>query len=320
MNGKLFFVAPNYYGFNEVVFQGLKDHSGFNCFELIVNQPYIYKNFGEKIINFFSKNLLNRNLKNEWIKNQNMDIINQHSYFDVVIINRPDVLNTKELNLILKKSKKKILLLWDSLDKINLTSYLELFDEVFSFDSLDCEKFNLKKITNFYWIELSAKEENNYDVAYLGTYDARIETINEIFKYFRNNKIFAKGKIFKYKSQPISINLSQDIEIIEKIVPFKNSYKYYLNSKCILDIAHQNQVGLSFRPFEAMGLNKKIITTNKEIVNYDFYNQENIFIIENFEQFEIPNLFFKTPYRSLSQDIYKKYSIKSWVNKILNYE
>ena len=67
----------------------------------------------------------------------------------------------------------------------------------------------------------------------------------------------------------ISIN---NIEVIEKIVPFSKFYQFYLEGNIILDIAHPHQKGLSFRPYEAMGLRKKLITTNKDITNYDFYN------------------------------------------------
>jgi hypothetical protein len=320
MKKKILFVAPDYYGFNEVVFDGLKNHSDFECVELVINQPYIYKNFGEKIINAFSKIIFNKNLKKEWVKKQNIEIIDKHISFDVVIINRPDVLKNEELDLILKKSKRKILLLWDSLDKINLKDYVELFDDVFSFDSDDCKKYNLKKITNFYWVESENIKTLNYDIAYMGTNDKRMDLIVELYKFFSENSMKAKAKIFTYKSHPIQITLPKNIEIINKIIPFKDSYKYYLNSKCILDVAHENQIGLSFRPFEALGLNKKLITTNKEIIKYDFYNPKNIYVVDDLKNIKIPTDFFESNYQKIPQEIYEKYSLKNWVKTLLNNE
>ncbi|WP_228731997.1 MULTISPECIES: hypothetical protein [Pseudomonas] len=40
------------------------------------------------------------------------------------------------------------------------------------------------------------------------------------------------------------------------------------------------QAGLSFRFFEAMTSRKKVITTNKSVVDYDFYNPANILVID----------------------------------------
>ena len=51
-------------------------------------------------------------------------------------------------------------------------------------------------------------------------------------------------------------------------------------SNTILDIHHPKQTGLTMRTIEMIGMNKKIITTNKDIINYDFYNPNNILVID----------------------------------------
>ncbi len=61
----------------------------------------------------------------------------------------------------------------------------------------------------------------------------------------------------------------------------------------------------------------KLITTNTEVKKYDFYNSNNIWVI-NRENPEIPKSFLETPYESLPNEIYSKYSIGEWVKKILN--
>ena len=68
------------------------------------------------------------------------------------------------------------------------------------------------------------------------------------------------------------------------------------------------------RTFEALSLGIKIVTTNKDIVNYDFYNPQNIFIVED-ENTLIPEDFFDTPFdNSFSM---KGYSINQFVIKLL---
>ena len=51
----------------------------------------------------------------------------------------------------------------------------------------------------------------------------------------------------------------------------------FLNSRCILDSPQAGQLGLTIRVLEALGAKKKLITTNKDIKNYDFYKEENIY-------------------------------------------
>ena len=211
-----------------------------------------------------------------------------------------------------------ICVFWDIIDKIPMQKdYLNKIDVIYSFEPEDCKKYNLKEITNFFF----AKDENkaiHYDVAYLATYDDRMHIATMIFKYFQQHNILAKGKIFMYKPHIEIEELPPNIEIINEIVPFSESYKYYLDSKIILDIAHSNQEGLSFRPYEAMGLRKKLITTNKSIVNYDFYNPNNIFLIEDVNNIVIPEEFFKSDYEDIDPSVRDKYYIKNWINKIIN--
>lgn len=88
-------------------------------------------------------------------------------------------------------------------------------------------------------------------------------------------------------------------------------------SKSVLDIQHPNQTGLTMRTIEMIGMNKKLITTNASIVNYDFYNKKNILIIDR-DNPQIDVSFFSTPYEKLNPEIYQKYSLSSWILDVLS--
>ncbi|QYS88749.1 hypothetical protein [Flavobacterium davisii] len=110
----------------------------------------------------------------------------------------------------------------------------------------------------------------------------------------------------------------EGIEFTDTIIPFINSSKFYKNCHAILDLAHKNQKGLSFRPYEALGLKIKLITNNSDIVNYDFYHPNNIFIFEEINTDKLIE-FLKSPYHELPKEIYFKYSQKNWIDNIINY-
>lgn len=317
MKKRLLFIAPDYYGFSQVVFDGLKKYSGYEVIYLDSSpKKYLYKNFRERIYNFFLKTFCGKNLKIIKRGKHIKRTILQENY-DILLIIGAYELSKENLDLALGKAPYSVTIFWDSIEKIPMQKdQIGQFDTCYSFDKEDCQKYGLKEITNFYFIE--QKNNNTFDVAYLATYDQRINETITIFNYFKNNKINAKAKYFSYPSHPIKEKLPENIEIIRKIIPFKESYQYYLDSKVILDIAHPHQRGLSFRPFEAMGMHKKLITTNKNIVNYDFYNPNNIFVIENTENFSIPKSFFETDYQEVPSEIKEKYHIKSWVKKVFS--
>ena len=75
-------------------------------------------------------------------------------------------------------------------------------------------------------------------------------------------------------------------------------------------------MGLTMRTIELLGLQKKIITTNIDIVNYDFYNPVNILIIDR-DSPKINKEFFTTPFTPIPQEIVSKYIISNWLKRML---
>jgi hypothetical protein len=84
----------------------------------------------------------------------------------------------------------------------------------------------------------------------------------------------------------------------------------------LLDIHRDNQSGLSFRVFECMGLHKKLITTNFNVKEYDFYNENNILVIDANNPV-IDADFFEKPYEEIPTEILEKYKLSGWVNEFI---
>lgn len=314
---KILFIAPNYYGFCDIILKGLQEYS--DCRVEYINPLYKfqYKNLGEKIHNFFLKNFFGKNLK-IIRKNQRLkESIAQKEYDILVVIGAYDI-NEDILDFAISKAKHSISILWDSIAKIpSQEQSISKFDVCYSFDREDCTKYNLLFNPNFYFVEKKTLN-HNFEISYLATYDNRISETFQIINYFNKKDIKSKTKILVPKNIKPNFDLPKNVEIIHDIIPFSESHRYYLDSKIILDISHSNQLGLSFRPFEAIGLEKKLITTNKDIINYDFYNPNNIFVIEDIHHFDIPASFLESDYQDLPTEIKEKYHIKNWIKRILS--
>lgn len=66
------------------------------------------------------------------------------------------------------------------------------------------------------------------------------------------------------------------------------------------------------------GCKRKLVTTNSDIKNYDFYNENNILIYS--EPIDLDSPFFKNEYEELSDALYEKYSLKNWLITMIGKE
>lgn len=87
------------------------------------------------------------------------------------------------------------------------------------------------------------------------------------------------------------------------------------NSRCILDAPQAGQSGLTIRTIECLGAKRKLITTNKDIKKYDFYNENNIFVFT--DTIDVNSKFFNSPFVDIDESIYMKYSLREWLRTIL---
>uniref|UniRef100_A0AAU6WPN0 Uncharacterized protein n=2 Tax=Chryseobacterium TaxID=59732 RepID=A0AAU6WPN0_9FLAO len=107
------------------------------------------------------------------------------------------------------------------------------------------------------------------------------------------------------------------VNLTNRPVSFKENIINSSKSRIILDFVNDVHHGISMRTFESIGFRKKLITNNLLVKDYDFYNPSNIFVIEN-DNFEGIEDFINTSYENLPEDIYDKYSFKSWIKYVLN--
>ena len=72
----------------------------------------------------------------------------------------------------------------------------------------------------------------------------------------------------------------------------------------MLDIEHPRQQGTTTRPVEMLPMQKKIITTNVYVKNFDFYNENNFCLIDR-ENPVVDEKFFETDYLPASEEVIK---------------
>ena len=86
-------------------------------------------------------------------------------------------------------------------------------------------------------------------------------------------------------------------------------------TRIIIDMELSNQSGLTMRTIETHGMRKKLITTNPNIKEYDFYNENNILVVDRNNPV-VNSDFVSNEYEILPDELYNKYSLSNWIKVI----
>ncbi|MDR2408296.1 MAG: hypothetical protein LBE13_09340 [Bacteroidales bacterium] len=315
---RILIISSKFFGYQERIAERLKYHGAF--VSLLDGRPdnsFLTKTI-MRYFPFVYRNKINNHYRN-LIKNE----------FDQILIINPEYLSR---NIILSLKEKTmaswlILYMWDSfLNKKKIASAIKYFDKVLTFDSDDAERLNVFFRPLFFSSRCQGKKEyhDEIDISFIGTgHSDRVRIIEMIKKqcmdlqlhyyfylFLPSRFIFYFHKITnKYFKKIKKTYFHYDHIDYEEYIRISES------SKMIVDIEHPKQKGLTMRTFEVLGKRRKLITTNGNIKNYDFYNSSNILIIDRLNP--IINIdFINTDYQPLPKKIYYKYSIDGWLEDI----
>jgi hypothetical protein len=315
---KICLISFDFFSFDQNIALELKRQNIETHHIDISKYKYEYPNIFSKITNFLNKILFKKNIKKIELEKDILNRLEKLGRQDIILIIRPDRL-TKQTHLKIKNyTDKYITYIYDSCTRFPIDDLLKdkIFDTIYSFDLQDCNKFGFNFITNYIYLkkkEIQPLSKINNRVFIILSIDERLHLLNKIANYLSDNAIAFKF-IITGKKKPKNIN---DNIIYTKKPIFIDALMEELESANVyLDLIRHGHNGLSFRIFEALSMQKKIITTNKSISEYDFYNPNNILILDENSEIDINLDFFKTPYQALSDAIYYKYTIENWVKTV----
>lgn len=310
-------ISLDNWGFNNHIVTSLEKkghlvhHIDFNTF------IYKYPNFFYNIYNFILKKIFKKNLKNLYYGKEIIKRLNEIGEIqDIILTIKGDFIDPKSILEFKKFTKKSIGFFNDNTYRCpKIIRVIPSFDEVFSFEKEDCQKYNLKFATN--WIynltnQVNTNKNFDYQVFNISSKDKRLPILSRIVSDLKSKNINYKIVVYdkKYKGK------NSDIEYITKHIPLSQVNDYINRSQVLLDVNRKGQIGLTFRVFESLGLHKKLITTNPDIKNYDFFNSNNILVIDENEPI-IPLTFFDNKYEEIPKEILQKYTLEGWIERVL---
>lgn len=251
-----------------------------------------------------------------------LKIIFSHWYMESVESQTIIVFDTGNMVEILKwlrkqfPNKRLIAWYWNSIsDSIDPKGIERIDDvEIWSFDINDCKKHNYSFNTQFYFIENTERCRNvdsiKKDVFYVGSDKNRSKILSDLRTIFEMNHISYYYHLIPYdnSTNPYGFEYKNPMNYSEVLCNINES-------RVIIDLVAEWQDGITLRPLESIFFKKKLITNMRNIVYYDFYNKNNIFIlgVDNID--ELPS-FIKSEYDDSNNNVYiKKYSASGWLSR-----
>lgn len=320
---KILVFAPAFFDYEKAIVKKLKD-MGFHV--TFYDERPSNSTFGKAIVRLYKRGA--RAIIDKYYR-QIMSEVKGCS-FDYMIFFQAEATPRWFLESLFENSKcRKVLYLWDSVaDKPDNISDKDLFDEVFTFDPYDWKNYGLKFrplffTDNYLSNSYSAKENYQYDFSLIGTARKDRFEIGQalkkqsmtgnyfIFNYLQSKWIFYFFKYFKRDFKGADIN-----DFSFEPLSHTTIRKVLGESRVVVDIQKPHQVGLTIRTIELLASKKKFVTTNTEVLKYNFSMPNNIALLDRDNPIILED-FINRPMTEVSTDIINQYSIGYFLMELL---
>lgn len=190
-------------------------------------------------------------------------------------------------------------------------------DAIFSTDPGDCEKYGLRYNHIFYPREyytpcICPNSQNK--LFFLGADKGRAPYIASLKHVLEEGGLICDIRILTSTKDSAYRERYRDILTGTRL--FYSEYLDQLKScNVLLDVNQAGQSALTMRVMEAVYLSKKLITNNRHILTYDFYDPDNILVLpeDGLPSAAEVRHFLQIPFRPYADSVLERYSFEHWL-------
>lgn len=170
-------------------------------------------------------------------------------------------------------------------EDVDIYKLKDVFDVVITYDYNESKKYGIVHHDTVYsYYPLKGRTNlKPSDVYFLGKAKGRLPQILNVYEKLRTENINCEF----YISQ-----VSEKDQIYPNEIHYISNMSYSENlhhvnaTKCLLDIMQSGAIGYTFRIWEAITYNKKILTNNNEIKEAPFYHKDYISIYNSYSEID----------------------------------
>lgn len=182
---------------------------------------------------------------------------------------------------------------------------------VWTYDQNDAKKYGIKLTKGGYsTFFISEKAKKLYDVVYVGRDKSRAAYLLEL-----EEKMREQGLKTRFLIMP-DTKISKRKKFYSREIEYSEVIKLVSQSRAVLNIVLPDQMGATMRDFESIFNEVKLITNNRNIKNYSFYDENNVFILGEKKIDDIKK-FIEIPYKCINDDILKEYTLTNQIKAML---
>lgn len=191
-----------------------------------------------------------------------------------------------------KKNKtiKLILYIVDPMAGFNEQEYKEIIDKmdlVYSVNKEDCEKYGFYYFPLVYSREKEEKQKFDKkltsDIYFLGSGLDRTDTLTQIYQ---NSKTWGIKTDFHVLGNGEN-QAGEGITYHKAALSYSDNIRFLLHSNCILEIMHKDFDNPTQRYCEAVAYNKKLLTNNRKITTFNFYNPKYMRVFQSVTDIDV---------------------------------
>jgi len=212
---------------------------------------------------------------------------------------------------------------WDSLARLpGIEDRLPYFNRVLTFDRPDSLRRKELKFRPLFFRQRADRagitDGDAIDIAFIGwLHSGRLAAIRNIQAQARAKGLVTFVYIYTGILTWLRLWLRGDAgDVHIRPIPYDTIVAVNRRTRCVLDLPHHAQGGLTMRAVEAIGFGTKLLTTAVDVAHYDFYSPDNVQIVAA-DRLELDSEFILSPMRPLAEATRNYYSLDTWLTEVL---
>lgn len=174
-----------------------------------------------------------------------------------------------------------------------------VFDKVFTVDADDAKKYDMiLRGTPYSKLSIEEASRSDMHLYFCGREAGRAYILYKIWKSAKEHEIKLEYDLLRAEKFIDFFEGDSNVHLTEHL-PYMEVLKRELSSVCILDITQADQSALTLRPYEAVVYNKKLLTNNRNIKQFKYYDERYMRYFETAEDID---------WDWVREDIYVDYS------------
>jgi len=206
-----------------------------------------------------------------------------------------------------------------ALSRISVETVRKSGCEAWSYSYEDCKKYGMRHVSPLLCESIYRGIEKRtdrmlYDVVFAGKDKGRLGLIQELM-----DKEYWKSLTWGLYVSPDHFWQIGKKKVYKKLLTYNEIMRFQVTGCAVLELMPSPSNETTMRTFDAIYFRQKLITNNVNIVNREFYNKNNVFVIGIDKDENIID-FLRTPYEELPDEVLGGFKAEKWSYQFMDKE